>query len=144
MGRHKLKGPDSRRGGFTLIELLLVTVILGVLASIVAPYFGRVRERAYLAQMQVDSRHLMDGVESYLSLSDGSFPTSLNDLETGSSFTRTRDVEYCLFVAVPRTPGREPYVISQAGHAATTTKVFFVYPLWGSRIIDFDSGRRGC
>lgn len=132
------------RKGFTLIELLLVTVLLGILASIAAPYFARARERAYLAQMQADVRHLMDGVESYATLNNGSFPTSLADLESRSTFTRTRQVQYCLFSAVPRAPDRDPYIIALAGHAATTTKVFIVYPTWGTRIIDFDSGRLGC
>jgi len=134
--------PGAR--GFTLIELLLVTVVLGILAMIVAPYFGRARERAYLAQMQADARHLMEGVETYLSLNDGSFPTSIADLEANSAFTHTTDVQYCLFTSVPRTGVRDPYVLAMAGHAGTTTKVFIAYPLWGSRIIDFDSGRRGC
>ena len=134
--------PGTR--GFSLIELLLVTVIVGITAIIVSPYFGRARERAYLDQMQADSRHLMDGVETYLSLNDGSFPTSIADLEARSSFTHTTDVQYCLFISVPRTPARDPYLIVMAGHAGTTTKVFIAYPLWGSRIIDFDSGRRGC
>lgn len=131
-------------GGFTLIELLLVTVVLGVLASIAAPYFGRARDRAYLAQMQADVRHLMEGVEVYAALNQGSFPSSLDDLESRSSFTRTEGIEYCMFAAVPRTSAREPYVIAMAGHPATTNKVFIVYPIWGSRIMDFDSGRRGC
>lgn len=135
--------PMGRRG-FTLIELMLVTVIVGVLASIVAPYFVQARERAYLAQMQADVRHLIEGVETFVSLNNGSFPTSIADLEALSTYTPTRDVEYCLFTAVPRAPGRDPYIIALAGHAATTTKVFIVYPTWGSRISDFDSGRRGC
>ncbi len=130
--------------GFTLIELILVTVVLGLLAAIVSPYFGRARDRAYLAQMQVDARHLMEGVETYASLNDGAVPTSIEDLEEGSTYTPTSEVEYCVFVAVPGAPGRDPYVIAMAGHPATTTKVFIVYPLWGSRMIDFDSGRRGC
>ncbi len=33
--------------GFTLIELLIVTVIIGLLASIAIPSFGDVRQRAY-------------------------------------------------------------------------------------------------
>ncbi|MGW8265166.1 MAG: type II secretion system protein [Longimicrobiales bacterium] len=134
--------PGAR--GFTLIELLLVTVVVGILAMIVAPYFGRARERAYLAQMQAEARHLMEGVETYLSLNNGAFPTSIADLEANSSFTHTTDVQYCVFTSVPRTAVRDPYIIAMAGHAGTTTKVFIAYPLWGSRIIDFDSGRRGC
>jgi len=136
---------DSHRKGFTLIELLLVTVILGILAVIVSPYFTRARERAYTVQMKADLRHLMDGVETYVALNNGTFPSSLDELEAGSTYTRTREVQYCLFTAVPDPPpGRDPYVIALAGHAATTTKVFIVYPIWGSRMIDFDSGGRGC
>ncbi len=134
----------SHRRGFTLIELLLVTVVVGVLASIVGPHFVKARERAVLSQMQADVRHLMDGVESYIALHNGAFPGTVADLETESTFNRTRDVEYCLFFSVPRSGAREPYVLAMAGHQATSTKVFIAYPIWGSRMIDFDSGRRGC
>ena len=142
--KNLMGGVRPRNQGFTLIELLLVTVVLGVLASIVAPLFSQAREQAYLSQMQGDVRHLMEGVENYISLNSGSFPTSVGELESGSTFTRTRDVEYCMFFSVPRSRVREPYVIAMAGHRATSTKVFIVYPIWGSRMMDFDSGRRGC
>jgi len=130
--------------GFSLVELLLVTVVLGVLALLAVPYFARARERAYLALMESEVRHLMEGVETYVTLNHGSFPTSLAQLEAGSTFSPTAEVEYCLFVAVPETAWREPYVMAMAGHPATTLKVFILYPVWGTRILDFDSGRRGC
>ena len=138
------KREDPRPRGFTLVELLLVTVVLGILASIVSPYFMRARDRAYATQIQADVRHLVEGVENYVTMHEGAFPTSLEELEGGSTYVHTSEVQYCLFVAVPRTPGREPYLLAQAGHPATTTKVFILYPTWGGRMIDFDSGNRGC
>jgi prepilin-type N-terminal cleavage/methylation domain-containing protein len=130
--------------GFTLTELLLVTLILGILASIAVPYFDRARERAYLARIQGDVRHLMDGVENYVIINHGMFPSSIEEVEDLSTYIPTEDIEYCLFAAVPETAGREPYVIALAAHAETRMKVFIAFPLWGSRMLDFDSGRRGC
>ena len=135
---------DPPPRGFTLVELLLVTVVLGILASIVSPYFMRAREQAYTAQIQADVRHLVEGVETYVAMHDGAFPTSLEELEGGSTYVHTNEVQYCLFVAVPRSPGREPYVLALAGHPATTMKVFILYPIWGGRMIEFDSRQRGC
>ena len=48
----------SRRQGFTLVELLLVTVILGILASIAIPRFTAIRERAFISSMRADLRNL--------------------------------------------------------------------------------------
>lgn len=139
-------GPCRRRprAGFTLIELILVTVILGLLASIVAPYFGAARERAIANQMKADIRHLKEGVETYILMNGGQFPGDLEELQRGSTYNRTPDVEYCTFLAVPPTSAREGYVIAMAGHPGTTIKMFIVYPLWGNQILEFDSGRRGC
>lgn len=136
--------PPRNRGGFTLIELLLVTVILGLLASIVSPYFNAARERAVATQMKADMRNLMEGVETFILLNNGQSPTSLEELVDGSTYNQSPDVEYCMFVAVPRSAFREGYVIAMTGHQATTTKMFIVYPLWGSQILEFDNGSRGC
>jgi type IV pilus assembly protein PilA len=46
------------RKGFTLIELLIVIVIIGILAAIAIPKFGKTRERAYFNAMQSDLRNL--------------------------------------------------------------------------------------
>ena len=70
--------------GFTLVELLIVMVILGLLASIVAPrMFSKVdsaREGTAKAQMQV----LATSLDSYR-LDIGYYPKSLNDLLTSTN-----------------------------------------------------------
>ncbi len=136
--------PGSGRQGFTLVELLLVTVILGLLATIVSPYFARARERAIVTQIRADVRQMMVAVETYAALNNGRWPTSITDLEEGGGYTPSGQVEYCFFAAVPRSRWREAYVIAMAGHPRTTTKIFVVYPLWGSRMIEFNNGKMGC
>ena len=55
----------SRRPGFTLIELLIVIVIIGILAAIAIPKFGKTREKAYFKAMQSDLRNLVNMQELY-------------------------------------------------------------------------------
>ena len=63
----------KRRSGFTLIELLIVIVIIGILAAIAIPKFGKTRERAYFKAMQVDLRNMLNQQEIYRSV-----PTNLS------------------------------------------------------------------
>jgi type IV pilus assembly protein PilA len=55
------------RKGFTLIELLIVIVIIGILAAIAIPKFGKTREKAYYNAMQSDLRNLQSQQEVYYS-----------------------------------------------------------------------------
>jgi prepilin-type N-terminal cleavage/methylation domain-containing protein len=55
------------RKGFTLIELLIVIVIIGILAAIAIPKFGKTREKAYFKAMQSDLRNLQSQQEIYFS-----------------------------------------------------------------------------
>ena len=57
----------KRREGFTLIELLIVIVIIGILAAIAIPKFGKTREKAYFKAMQSDLRNLSSQQEVYYS-----------------------------------------------------------------------------
>ena len=57
----------KRREGFTLIELLIVIVIIGILAAIAIPKFGKTREKAYYKAMMSDLRNLQAQEEVYYS-----------------------------------------------------------------------------
>ena len=53
------------QNGFTLIEVLIVTVIIGVLATIAIPKFSNTKQRAYMAAMKSDLRNLVTAEETY-------------------------------------------------------------------------------
>ena len=148
MNATRSRGQDlhtaGRLLGFTLIELLLVTVIIGIIATIAAPYLQRDREEAVLTLMQEDVRELMEGVDAFVSLNQGRWPTSLQEVEAGGRYVPREGVEYCVFRYVPPRAGRGPYAIALVGHRGTRLKVFTAHPLWGGRTLEYDSGNRGC
>ena len=98
-----------KRNAFTLMELMMVTSILSFVAAIVAPRFADIRERAQIAEMKVDLRHLVSAEEYYLAENQryatdlgGSYTVSpddrkptitLNfiDVQTNSAFTGSQN-----------------------------------------------------
>jgi prepilin-type N-terminal cleavage/methylation domain-containing protein len=134
---------QSDRRGVTLAELLLVTVILGLLASIVAPYFGRARERAIVTTMHADLRNLTMAVETYVT-AESSWPRRIEDVQELVGYTLSEGVEVCIYIGTPRSAFREGYFLAILGHARTTTKLFTAYPLWGSRVIEYQTSSVGC
>src|SRR5215208_7195946 len=77
----------KRRAGFTLIELLIVIVIIGILAAIAIPKFGKTREKAYFKAMMSDLRNLNAQEEIYYSnpASNYSYTNSLTALDMSPS-----------------------------------------------------------
>jgi len=120
----------KKRDGFTLIELLIVIVIIGILAAIAIPKFGKTREKAYFKAMMSDLRNLQAQQEVYYSGGAYSYTDDTRRLEfipskgvnigqiefstTGWSVTATHDglgnfgcaIYYGSGVTVQNTPGR--------------------------------------
>ena len=136
------KTPPGIRG-VTLIELMLATVIIGLLASLVAPYFGRQREETATATVATEVRALMTALENYRARHEA-WPESIADLEAESLYTPPPGVEYCLFHRVPGHEFRMEYVYFIAAHPQSSLKVSSAYPLWGRRLLEIPTETPGC
>ena len=95
-----------QREGFTLIELLIVIVIIGILAALAVPKFGKAREQAYFKSMIADLRSLGTHQELYYTLPSNNYHYADNvaDLEgfypsSGVTLTITADVGWWYAVA---------------------------------------------
>ena len=69
----------SQCDGFTLIELLIVTVIIGLLASIAIPQFDDVRSKAYNASALADLDNANKEIERYFN-EHYRYPTSETEI----------------------------------------------------------------
>jgi prepilin-type N-terminal cleavage/methylation domain-containing protein len=55
----------QRTAGFTIIELLVVTIVMGILATLAIPRLQYTKERAYRASMVSDLKNLVALQEGY-------------------------------------------------------------------------------
>ena len=113
---------NRRRGGFTLIELLVVIVVLGMLASLVAPnifrHVGTAKEATARAQIEM----LGAALDAYR-LDTGRYPATQQGLEALWTEPAADPRPYnwrgpYVRKAVPPDPWGNPYVYRSPGQAS--------------------------
>ncbi|MDQ5984351.1 MAG: Type II secretion system protein G [Syntrophus sp. SKADARSKE-3] len=123
-----------RQGGFTLIEILIVVIIIGLIASLVAPnLIGRYeRSKEEIAKAQVEM--LSSGVMSF-KLDMNRYPTSFDEL-VKSTDAKWRG-PYLSKQTIPQDPWGRDYVYKVPGDHGP----FDIYSLGDSGKLDDKSPR---
>ncbi|MBU0912807.1 MAG: type II secretion system major pseudopilin GspG [Gammaproteobacteria bacterium] len=101
----------KRNKGFTLIELLIVLVILGLLASLVAPKMFSKVDSSMIKTAQTQMKLIETALDTYR-LDVGQHPDSLDELL--KSDKKNWDGPY-LPKEVPLDPWGNPYIYSRPG-----------------------------
>ena len=84
-----------RHSGFTLIELMIVTVIIGLLASIALPQFGNVRIKAYNATALADLNNASKEIERFFN-DFLRYPADENEL-IAEGYTQSPGISFTTF-----------------------------------------------
>jgi type IV pilus assembly protein PilA len=126
----RMKLPRTSQEGFTLIELVVVTLIIGILASIALMQFLSYRERGYNATLQSDLRSAYTASKQfYMDHPNGVFKNA--DLENEDyGYRPSKNVklhvdngdEANLLITASYLPGTGTPNIYQVDHAGRVSK----------------------
>lgn len=115
------------RDGFTLMELMMVTIIIGVLATVAMAGFTRVREQSMTAATRSELRNLITAAEMYRAV-NGVLPERLADLVDGGFHRGSSNIGYCRF---ERTAGPPEGILVEAAHVGSHVHLVARYPSAG-------------
>ena len=79
-----MKFKSRRRAGFTLVEIMIVVAIIGLLASIAVPSYGKAKERVYVTTC-INNLQKIDGAIHLWSLDmkkDEQQPVTYSDIRS--------------------------------------------------------------
>ena len=113
----------KRQSGFSLIEILVVLLIIGILASMVAPQILGNQEEAQLKKAAVDIQQLESALEMY-KLKSNRFPTTEQGLDalvsapTLDPIPRNYPTDGYI-KRLPDDPWGNPYVLISPGEMGT-------------------------
>jgi prepilin-type N-terminal cleavage/methylation domain-containing protein len=126
----------SRRAGFTLTELMIITIIIGILATMAVSMFDRLRLDSQVAAAKSEVRNAITAIEQYRAV-NGALPATVSDLVDGGFHRKSDNVDYCTFSVQPDDP---PWVLMEAAHRGSGTHVQAKYPLTGAQFVQLDVG----
>jgi len=122
---------------------MLVTIIVGLLASISAPFIQAARDKSYVTAAKADLRTLQHAIQSYVTM-ENQWPTSIAELVDSGYFTSSEDISVCYFLPIPAFSWRDASVLVLLAHSGSATMVYTVYPIYNGQIIEFQSNTQGC
>jgi general secretion pathway protein G len=73
---------NHHENGFTLLEIMIAVAVIGLLALIATPSYLEQRDKAMVARVISDIKHIEHTVLNYMSEKD-SFPSNLDDVGLG-------------------------------------------------------------
>jgi prepilin-type N-terminal cleavage/methylation domain-containing protein/prepilin-type processing-associated H-X9-DG protein len=128
---------QPQRRAFTLIELLVVISIIAILASLLLPAIGMVRDQAKTMRCANSQKQLAMGILAYGNDWDGFMPRLKTPYPTNTSLS------YMWFTAIAGYVGHEDMETSVSIAGRRWGSVIWGCPLWKPSVATFSTSRPG-